>query len=242
MLRFKKRERGGADLVGRLSHIAFIMDGNGRWAKRRGMARSAGHAAGAEALKRVVRRCRELEIPTVTVYAFSTENWSRPREEVEALMNLFDRYLDTLLADLDEYRMRFVFLGDKAALSPELREKMLRLEAMSAERHSEYTLNLAINYGGRDEIVHAANAAIREGKTTLTAEDIETHLYTAASPDPDLLVRTAGEMRLSNFLLWQVSYAELWFTDRLWPDMDAADVDEAVRAYGKRTRRFGGVK
>ena len=242
MALFRKRERGGEDLVGRLSHIAFIMDGNGRWAKRRGLARSAGHAAGAEACKRVIRRCRELEIRTVTVYAFSTENWSRPREEVEALMGLFDRYLDTLLADLDEYRMRFVFLGDKAPLAPALREKMERLETLSAERHTDYTLNLAINYGGRDELVHAANAAIAAGKTVLTAEDIEKHLYTAASPDPDLLVRTAGEMRLSNFLLWQASYAELWFTDRLWPDMDAADVDEAVRVYLGRTRRFGGLK
>ena len=239
---WKKRKEGAEDLVGRLSHIAFIMDGNGRWAKGRGLVRSAGHAAGAEACKRVFRRCRELDIRTVTVYAFSTENWSRPREEVDALMDLFDRYLDTLLADLDKYDARFVFLGDKAPLTPALREKMEHLERLSAARGSLYTLNLAINYGARAEIVNAVNASLAEGKTALTAADIEAHLYTSGSPDPDLIVRTAGEMRLSNFLLWQASYSEFYFTDTLWPDMDAEDVDKAVLAYARRTRRFGGMK
>lgn len=238
---FKKKSENATDLAGKLSHIAFIMDGNGRWAKRRGLPRSAGHAAGAEACRTVFRRCRELDIRTVTVYAFSTENWSRPKDEVEALMKLFHRYIDTISADLEEYDARFVFLGDKAPLEPSLREKMERLERISLERGSPYTLNLAINYGGRDEILHAVNEAIAEGKRTLTAEDVAAHLYTAHSPEPDLIVRTAGESRLSNFLLWQASYAELYFTDRLWPDMKAEDVDEAVRAYLGRTRRFGGV-
>lgn len=234
------RKREALSLDGRLSHIAFIMDGNGRWAKRRGLPRKAGHAAGAEACRRVFRRCRELGITTVTVYAFSTENWQRPKDEVDALMALFDKYLDELLADLDAYDARFVFLGERDRLPAALRDKMTVLERRSAERGSAYTLNFAINYGGRDEILHAANAAIAEGKTTLTAADIEAHLYTET--DPDLIVRTAGEQRLSNFLLWQASYAEFYFTDRLWPDMDAQDVDLAARAFLERTRRFGGVK
>lgn len=242
MLFRKHREAAPEKLVGRLSHIAFIMDGNGRWARRRGLARSLGHAAGAEACKRVFRRCRELGIHTVTVYAFSTENWSRPREEVEALMSLFDRYLNTLLSDFENYDARFVFLGDKSPLPEFLRDKMEDIERRSLERGSEFTLNLAINYGGRDEIVHAVNALLAEGKRSVTAEDISGRLYTAQSPDPDLIVRTAGEQRLSNFLLWQSSYAELYFTGRLWPDMEARDVDDAVRAYLGRTRRFGGVK
>ncbi len=239
---FRKKREAAPELEGRLSHIAFIMDGNGRWARRRGLSRSLGHAAGAEACKRVFRRCRELGIRTVTVYAFSTENWSRPREEVEALMSLFDRYLNTILDDFDEYDARFIFLGDKEPLPVSLREKMEDIERRSRERGSEYTLNLAINYGGRDEIVHAVNTLIGEGKREITAEEIASRLYTAASPDPDLIVRTAGEQRLSNFLLWQSSYSELYFTDRLWPDMDARDVDDAVRAFLGRTRRFGGVK
>ena len=238
---FKKKE-AAVETDGRLSHIAFIMDGNGRWAKRRGLPRNQGHAAGAEACRRVVRRCRELDIRTVTVYAFSTENWSRPREEVEGLMSLFDHYIDTIAADLDRYDARFVFIGDKSPLSPALREKMTALEAASAARGSAYTLNLAVNYGGRDEILHAVNSLVAEGKREISAEELASRLYTAHSPDPDLIVRTAGEQRLSNFLLWQASYSELYFTDRLWPDMDAGAVDEAVRAFLGRTRRFGGVK
>ena len=234
------RKREALSLDGRLSHIAFIMDGNGRWAKRRSLPRKAGHAAGAEACRRVFRRCRDLGIKTVTVYAFSTENWQRPKEEVEALMALFDRYLDELAGDIASYDARFAFLGERDRLPEALRDKMDDVERRSAALGSEYTLNFAINYGGRDEILHAANAAIAEGKTVLTAADIEGHLYTET--DPDLIVRTAGEQRLSNFLLWQASYSELYFTDRLWPDMDASDVDDAVRAYLGRTRRFGGVK
>ena len=227
---------------GRLSHIAFIMDGNGRWARRRGLARSAGHLAGAEACRRVFRRCRELGINTVTVYAFSTENWNRPHEEVEALMHLFSRYLEEISEKLVEYDSRIVFLGDKSPLPEALRQRMAEIEERSRALDTVRTLNLAINYGGRDEIVHAVNALLAEGVTEITPDGISAHLYTAASPDPDLIVRTAGEQRLSNFLLWQSSYAELYFTDRLWPDMDAADVDAAVRAFLGRTRRFGGVK
>lgn len=241
MFLFKKRT-APLQVEGCLSHIAFIMDGNGRWARRRGLARSLGHAAGAEACRRVFRRCRELGIRTVTVYAFSTENWSRPKEEVDALMKLFDRYLDDIATRIDEYDARFVFLGDKSALPAALREKMLDIEARTLALGSEYTLNFAINYGARDEIVGAVNALIAEGASSVTAADISSHLYTAASPDPDLIVRTAGEQRLSNFLLWQASYAELYFTNTLWPDMKAADVDAAVRAFMTRTRRFGGVK
>ena len=157
-------------------------------------------------------------------------------------MSLFDRYIDTIARDLDSYDVRIVFIGDRTPLSPSLREKMTALEEASAARGSLFTLNLAINYGGRDEILHAVNSLIAEGRQRVSAEDIFSHLYTAHSPEPDLIVRTAGEQRLSNFLLWQASYSELYFTDRLWPDMDAEAVDEAVRAYLSRTRRFGGVK
>ncbi len=224
------------------AHVAFIMDGNGRWARRRGLPRKAGHAAGAEACRRIFRYCKKIGIRTVTVYAFSTENWSRPQDEVDALMQLFDRYVEMLLSEYRRHGSRYVFIGDKAPLSRELREKMERLERESAALYDEYVLNIAINYGGRDEIVHAVNALLAEGKTSITQADIASRLYTAHSPDPDLIIRTAGEHRLSNFLLWQASYAEFYSTETLWPDMKETDVDEALRAYAGRVRRFGGLK
>ena len=237
---FRKKAVGAPAAVP--AHVAFIMDGNGRWARRRGLPRKAGHAAGAEACRRIFRYCKKIGIRTVTVYAFSTENWSRPKDEVDALMKLFDKYVDTLLAEYRQHGVRFVFIGDKSPLSPELREKMERLERESAALFDDYTLNIAINYGGRDEIVHAVNSLFTEGKTAVTQEDIASHLYTAHSPDPDLIVRTAGERRLSNFLLWQASYSELYSTQTLWPDMKERDVDEALHSYAGRVRRFGGVK
>lgn len=239
---FKKEKREEVKVDERLSHIAFIMDGNGRWATKRHLPRSAGHVAGAKACERVFRYCKKIGIKTVTIYAFSTENWSRPREEVEALMTLFSRYMDTLLSKYREIGARYVILGDKGALPEEIRLKMEKLERLSAEIPTDCTLNIAINYGARAEITSAVNRLIAEGKKEICEEDITKGLYTAHSPDPDLIIRTAGEARLSNFLLWQASYAELYFTKTLWPDMQESDVDAAILEFYRRTRRFGGVK
>lgn len=223
----------------RLQHIAFIMDGNGRWAERRGMPRRFGHRYGAEAFRRVVRYCGDIGIKYVTVYAFSTENWSRPEKEVQSIMKLLDKYLDECGKSVAEYDIRMKFIGDITRLAPELVEKAKRLEEISKD--NKLTLCLAINYGGKDEIVNACNKLIASGKSSITADDIESELYTADIPDPDLIVRTAGEMRLSNFLMWQSAYSEFYFTDTLWPNMTNADIDKAVEAFYNRQRRYGKV-
>jgi undecaprenyl diphosphate synthase len=223
----------------RLQHIAFIMDGNGRWAERRGMPRRFGHRYGAEAFRRVVRYCGDIGIKYVTVYAFSTENWSRPEKEVQSIMKLLDKYLDECGKSVEEYDIRMKFIGDITRLAPELVEKAKRLEEISKD--NKLTLCLAINYGGKDEIVNACNKLIASGKSNITADDIASELYTADIPDPDLIVRTAGEMRLSNFLMWQSAYSEFYFTDTLWPDMTNADIDKAVEAFYNRQRRYGKV-
>ncbi|MBR7185724.1 MAG: di-trans,poly-cis-decaprenylcistransferase [Clostridia bacterium] len=215
------------------------MDGNGRWAQRRMMPREYGHKAGAANFKKVVRYCGNIGIKTVTVYAFSTENWSRPQREVEAILRLLNEYLDACEHDREAQDIRYRFIGDRSVLPADLQARIERVERVSAGR--VLTLNIALNYGGRDEIVHACNALIAAGKKAVTAEDISSALYTADSPDPDLIVRTGGELRLSNFLLWQAAYAELYFTDVLWPDLSADDIDEAVRHFYARQRRYGGV-
>lgn len=224
---------------GRLQHIAFIMDGNGRWAQKRMMPREYGHKVGAATFKKVVRHCGDIGIKTVTVYAFSTENWSRPPREVNAILRLLEEYLDKCENDRDAQDIRYRFIGDQSVLPEGLRRRIAHIEQTSANR--ELTLNIALNYGARDELVHAVNRLIEEGKRSVTAEDISGALYTADSPDPDLIVRTGGELRLSNFLLWQAAYAELYFTDVLWPDLSDEDVDAAVRHFYARQRRFGGV-
>jgi undecaprenyl diphosphate synthase len=223
----------------RLQHIAFIMDGNGRWAERRGMPRRFGHRYGAEAFRRVVRYCGDIGIKYVTVYAFSTENWSRPEKEVQSIMKLLDKYLDECAKSVEEYDIRMKFIGDITRLAPELAEKAKKLEEISKD--NKLTLCLAINYGGKDEIVNACNKLIASGKSNITADDIASELYTAEIPDPDLIVRTAGEMRLSNFLMWQSAYSEFYFTDTLWPDMTSGDIDKAVEAFYNRQRRYGKV-
>ena len=223
----------------RLQHIAFIMDGNGRWAERRGMPRRFGHRYGAEAFKRVVRYCGDIGIKYVTVYAFSTENWSRPDKEVQSIMKLLDKYLDECEKSAKEYNIRMKFIGDLSKLDFALAEKAKKLEETSKD--NRLTLCLAINYGGKDEIVNACNKLIASGKTDITADDIASELYTAGVPDPDLIVRTAGEMRLSNFLMWQSAYSEFYFTDTLWPDMTEEDIDKAVDAFYNRQRRYGKV-
>ena len=222
-----------------IRHIAFIMDGNGRWAKKRGLPREYGHVKGAENFQRVVRHCGDIGINTVTVYAFSTENWNRPENEVAQLMKLLLEYIDSAIRELEENKIRFIFLGDKQRLSPELRESMEKLEKLS-EKYS-LTLNIALNYGGRAEIVHACNALIKEGKTEINEQDITSHLYTKQSPDPDLVVRTGGDFRISNFLLWQSAYAEYYFTKTLWPDLDSKEIDCIVSEFCTRHRRFGGL-
>lgn len=225
---------------GAIRHIAFIMDGNGRWATRQGKNRNEGHKKGAKVFEDCAEYCHSLGITHVTVYAFSTENWRRPRPEVDALMKLFSNYLDTAIRRFHERKIRVVFLGDKSVFPRKLRNKMEKLEKES-EGFSDI-LNIAFNYGARDEIVNAVNACLKEGKTSLSHEDIEKHLYTAASPDPDLIVRTAGEMRLSNFLLWQAAYSEFYYTDVLWPDLTHEDIDKACLAFLSRKRNFGGIQ
>ncbi len=228
-----------ADKAKQLKHIAFIMDGNGRWAKKRLMPREYGHKVGAETFRKIVEYCRELEVEAVTVYAFSTENWKRPEREVKSIMTLFNQYLDFAIREMMEKNIRIIFLGDKSAFPPELRERMEKTEADS--KSNKYILNIGINYGGRDEIVHAVNECIKEGITNITEDDITARLYTKDSPMPDLIVRTGGEYRISNFLMWQSAYSELYFTDVLWPDLSPKDVDKAVEAFNNRNRRFGGV-
>lgn len=220
-------------------HIAFIMDGNGRWAKKRLMPREYGHKVGAQVFQKITEYCGDIGIHAVTVYAFSTENWRRPQNEVNAIFKLFDEYIEKAAKSLSEKNIRVIFLGDKSVFKEELRQKMEKLEHDSI--NNEKILNIAINYGGRDEICHAVNECIRQGITNITESDISAHLYTSQSPEPDLIVRTGGEYRLSNFLMWQSAYAELYFTDTLWPDMTSKQVDEAVRVFQSRNRRYGGV-
>ena len=223
----------------KLSHIAFIMDGNGRWATSRGFSREVGHTEGAKAFERVVKYCGDIGVKCVTVYAFSTENWSRPQKEVERIMSLLERYLDRMLKRMNEYNVCVRFIGDKGPLSDKLKLKIEKAEKESAGK--SLRLNIALNYGGRAEIVHAVNSLIADGVTSVTDEMISERLYTADCPAPDLIVRTAGEQRLSNFLMWQSAYSELYFTDVLWPDLSEADIDAAVNSFYGRTRRFGGI-
>lgn len=227
-------------------HIGFIMDGNRRWAKERGLTTPQGHKAGADALERVVEACFERGIRHITFYAFSTENWNRPPAEVSALMTLFSRYLDDLLnrwasSDRDVYHYtRIRFLGDLSGFDRRFLERVKKIEGLSESKEIRMTMNIAINYGGRADILQAVNRAVAEGKTHITEQDISDRLYTAGQPDPDLIVRTGGEMRLSNFLLWQSSYAEYYSDPCYWPDFDGARLDLALQAYEKRIRKFGG--
>lgn len=217
------------------------MDGNGRWAKKRMLPRSAGHVAGAKIIQKILEDFREMGVHHVTLYAFSTENWKRPKEEVDGLMELIYKYLDEVVIEKIKSDKDFsmCFLGDKGVLSEKLRNKCIEIENMAKDR--PFVCNLALNYGGRDEIVHAVNAAIAEGCSPITEADVSRHLYTAASPDPDLIIRTGGDMRISNFLIWQSAYSELFVTDTLWPDFGRKDMIKAVDAFYKRNRRFGGL-
>ena len=227
-------------------HIAIIMDGNGRWAKKRGMPRTMGHAAGAEAFRRTANYCRTLGVEYLTVYAFSTENWKRSEEEVSGIMKLLAKYLQEALADMEKNHVRFKFFGDLSKLSPALQKLCRDAETRSAEYH-EVQVNFCLNYGGRDEIVKASQAFaqdVAEGKhkpEDLTEELLSSYLYSADVPDPELIIRPSGEMRTSNFLLWQSAYSEYVFLNVLWPDFGPKDLDAAIEEYNRRNRRFGGV-
>ena len=227
-------------------HIAIIMDGNGRWAKKRGMPRTMGHKAGAEAFRRTANYCRTLGVEYLTVYAFSTENWKRSQEEVSGIMKLLARYLEEALQDMEKNHVRFKFFGDLTRLDPALQKLCRDAEERSSEYH-EVQVNFCLNYGGRDEIVKASQAFARDvaqGKCqpdALTEELLSSYLYSADVPDPELIIRPSGEMRTSNFLLWQSAYSEFVFMDVLWPDFQPADLDAAIAEYNRRNRRFGGV-
>ena len=223
----------------RLNHIAFIMDGNGRWAKKRGMPREYGHRFGVQAFRNILEYCRKIGLKVATFYAFSTENWKRPKKEVDAIMKLLDKYLMELERDLEKYDLRICFLGDKAIFDEKRRARMEGLEKNSAK--NPRILNIALNYGGRSEIVNACNRLIAEGAGKVDEADFAAKLYTAVGGDPDLIIRTGGDLRISNFLLWQAAYAELYFTDCLWPDFGPEELDRAIEDFYTRKRRFGGV-
>jgi undecaprenyl diphosphate synthase len=227
-------------------HVAIIMDGNGRWAKGQGLHRGAGHRAGAEVVRTIMEECGRLGIEVLTLYSFSMENWKRPAEEVSALMQLYMQYLEAELQKFMEENIRFRQIGRREGLAPEVLAAADRMTEATKD-NTAATLCLAVNYGSRAEIVDAVRdiaKRVQAGELEpdqITSETVHEHLYTAGLPDPDLLIRTAGEMRVSNYLLWQISYAELHVTQTLWPDFGIADLHAAVRDYAKRTRKFGGL-
>ncbi|MBR3751963.1 MAG: isoprenyl transferase [Ruminiclostridium sp.] len=249
MALFKKKQAGEAELdLSRLpKHIGIIMDGNGRWAKKRGLPRTAGHAAGAETFRSIAYYCRDLGIPYLTVYAFSTENWKRPAEEVSAIMDLLRKYLLEALEKMQKDGFRIRFLGDITALPEELRDLCLETVEVGNQVDAKYQINVCLNYGGRDEIIRAAKAwakDVAEGRVRaedLTEEAFSRYLDSQGIPDPDLIIRPSGELRLSNFLPWQGAYSEFYFTDELWPDFTPQVLDKALVSYQSRQRRFGGV-
>ena len=226
-------------------HIAIIMDGNGRWAKQRGLPRNAGHAAGAESFRRTANYCRTLGVEYLTVYAFSTENWKRSADEVAGIMRLLRRYLEEALQDMEKNRVCFRFFGDLSKLSPDLQK--LCIDAQNRSSDYDVQVNFCLNYGGRDELVHAARRFAQEVAAgnmkpeDLTEDVLSGYLYSAGVPDPELIIRPSGEMRTSNFLLWQSAYSEYVFMDVLWPDFGPRDLDSAILEYHRRNRRFGGV-
>ena len=229
------------------THIAIIMDGNGRWAKKRGLPRQAGHMVGAEAFRTIANYAKSIGLKYLTVYAFSTENWKRSEEEVDAIMELLERYLREAIADMDKNRVRFCFFGDLTRLSPELQEEA-RIAAERSRQYEGVQVNFCLNYGGRMEILRAARQFAQDcvdGKCRpeeLTEEALSARMYSAGIPDPELVIRPGGELRTSNFLLWQSAYAEYYFTDVLWPDFGPKELEKAIAAYNGRNRRFGGVK
>lgn len=227
-------------------HVGIIMDGNGRWAKKRAMPRSVGHKFGAQNFRKITRYISKTGVKVLTLYAFSTENWKRPLEEVSALMKLFNQYLMDSLTDFRDDDIKVVFIGDRSAFDPKLIELINETEEVAKNRKG-MLLNIAMNYGSRDEILRAVKQLCKEVRDnglnpdSITTQDISSHLYTAGLPDPDLIIRTGGEFRLSNFLLYQSAYSEFYSTETLWPDFSEEDFDNAIIEFNKRSRRFGGV-
>ena len=228
-------------------HIAIILDGNGRWAKAHNMPRTYGHKKGSDNVETILRAASDRGVKYVTVYAFSTENWSRPQDEVSALMKLLKNYMDTAVKRANDNNMRCRVIGDKSGLPKDIQESIAALEEASAG-NTGLNFQIALNYGGRDEITRAVRALagkVKDGMLEpgdITQEMISSQLDTADLPDPDLMIRTSGELRLSNFLLWQLAYAEFYITDVHWPDFTPEELDKAIDAYNKRDRRYGGVK
>ena len=222
-------------------HVAIIMDGNGRWAKERGQIRLQGHLAGMEALREIVRHSSKLGVEYLTVYAFSTENWKRPADEVAGIFKLVVKYVNSELKELNDNNVRVGILGDWASI-PEESADSIKLALRTTENNDGLKFNIALNYGGRAEIVRAVNKLMSEGKTAVTEQEISGALYTAGMPDPDVIIRTSGENRLSNFLIWQAAYSEIVLTDVYWPDFTPEEYERCLLEYQKRDRRFGGHK
>lgn len=220
------------------NHIAIIMDGNGRWAKNQNKPRVFGHKAGANTLRKIMEYCNKIGVTYLTVYAFSSENWKRSQEEVDALMFLFKSYIKSERENLLKNKIRFMVSGREEGVNPSLMEAIKELEEATSKDY-EMTLNIAFNYGGRAEITDAVNKILKEGKTSITEEEFSKYLYNDI-PDPDFVIRTSGEFRISNFLLWQIAYSEIYITDKYWPDFDEVEMEKAILSYSKRERRFGG--
>jgi len=247
MLKLFKKQKRAWEPNSLPRHIAIIMDGNGRWAAKRALPRTAGHAVGAETFRRIATYCKDIGVEYLTVYAFSTENWRRPADEVGTIMQLLEKYLHEALIKMERDRVKMKFFGDVSVLSPELQKLIIDTGELSKKLEG-MQVNVCLNYGGRDEIIRAAeNYAkdVAEGlKTgeTLTEDIFSGYMFSSGIPDPDLIIRPSGEMRMSNFLLWQSAYSELYFTDVLWPDFSERELDLAILAYQNRSRRYGGVE
>ncbi len=226
------------------THIAIIMDGNGRWAKKRGLPKIMGHQQGVESVKRIVKTSIKFGVKYLTLYAFSTENWHRPRKEVKALFGLLENFLDNQMRLFEENDVRLSFIGEKNKIWPKLKEKMEHFENKTLNNKA-LSLNIALSYGGREEILNAVKTLVNMAKdgnidsSKINEKFFSKYLYTKNIPDPDLLIRTSGEMRVSNFLLWQISYAEIYVTEKLWPDFSERDLKLAIDTYQKRERRYG---
>lgn len=243
---FGKKREAEVDFAHLPEHIAIIMDGNGRWARAKGLPRTAGHAAGAETFRAIASYCREIGIRYLTVYAFSTENWKRPAQEVSAIMELLRKYLQEALEEMEKEKVRIVFFGDLTALPNELRE-MAQQAQRNSEKFENCQVNICLNYGGRDEIIRAARTLAAQcamgalKSEEITEELFDDHLWSAGVPAPELVIRPGGEKRLSNFLLWQSAYSEFYITDVNWPDFSKEELHKALAAYQSRQRRYGGI-
>lgn len=248
LFRKKSNNESNIEIKGKLpKHIAIIMDGNGRWAKARNLPRSFGHKAGVEAIRDIVKECNNIGIKYLTLYAFSTENWVRPADEVNTLMKLLVEYLKNEVKELHQNNVVVNFIGDISRLPMECQAELIKAHERT-KNNTGVIMNLALNYGGRNELIHVVKSIVKEARLNkITENDIDEkiigkYLYTANMPDPDIIVRSSGEMRLSNFLLWQSAYSELWFSDIYWPDFKKEDLHKVIYDYQNRDRRFGGVK